>query len=234
MKKKNNVGRLFACLLLLVGGVLTIAPTPCNLRIAEYPGSSEKAGREGSSDVFAVDHELVQPFDAATGRASAARQHKPLTVLKVIDKATPGFHKALSTGQNLREAFLDFYRIDPATRDEVKYYTITLRNAHIVGMKTMVPTSFLPENDSYRHMEEVRLVYESIEWNWIPDAIVESDEWRAPAVSSPQASLSASDSKTRPTVVGAVAKPSSSTPAVTPRTDTSGAKQNAKPDTTKK
>jgi type VI secretion system secreted protein Hcp len=233
MKQKNNVGRLFTCLLLLVGGVLTIAPTPCNLTIAEYPGSSEKPSRQGTSDVFAVDHELVQPFDAATGLANGVRQHRPLTVLKVIDKATPGFHKALATGQNLQQAVLDFYRIDPATREEVKYYMITLTNVRIVGMKTMMPTSFLPENESYRHMEEVRLVYERIEWNWIPDSVVEMDQWHA-LPGAAQAVQSTSDSKTQPTVAGAVVKPSNSTPTVTPPTDPSGAKQNAKPATTKK
>ncbi len=178
MKSPNNVGRRLYCLLVLLAGVVSLAPTPCNLKIAEYPGSSEKEGREGTCDVFAVDHELVQPVDAATGLATAVRRHRPLTVLKVIDKATPGFHRALSTGQTLREAVLDFYRIDPQTRQEAKYYTITLRSVRIVGMKTMMPTSFLPENATYGHMEEVRLVYEEIEWQWIPDSIVEIDRWR--------------------------------------------------------
>ena len=232
MKQTTKIGRLFTCLLLLVAGVLTIAPTPCNLKIAEYPGSSEKEGRADTSDVFAVDHELVQPFDAATGEPNGVRQHKPLTVLKVIDKATPGFHKALCTGQNLREAVLDFYRIDPATRQEVKYYTITLKNARIVGMKTMMPTSFLPENESYRHMEEVRLVYETIEWNWIPDSVVEMDRWRPPGSAAP-AGQSISDNTVRPAAADALVKPSNSAPAVSPPTATSGAKQSAKPATTK-
>ena len=30
-------------------------PTPCNLKVAEYPGSSEKEGREDTSDVFEVE-----------------------------------------------------------------------------------------------------------------------------------------------------------------------------------
>lgn len=196
MKPMTDVGRLFSALLLLTGTVLTIASTPCNLSVAEYPGSSEKEGREGTSDVFAVDHEIVQPYDPATGAATGVRQHRPLTVLKVIDKATPGLHKALVTGQTLKTAILDFYRIDPATRREMKYYTITLKKVRIVGIKTMMPTSFLPENEAYGHMEEVRLVYQSIEWNWLPDGIVETDEWRAVgAAGQSAASTSAAGSR---------------------------------------
>jgi len=180
MKQPPNLHRLLTGLLLLVGAVLTIAPTPGNLKIPEYPGSSEKEGREGTSDIFAVDHELIQPFDSLTGLPAGIHQHRPLTVLKQIDKASPGLHHALATRQLLRTAILDFYRIDPATRAEVKYYTISLKNVRVVGMKTMMPTSFLPDNESYRHMEEVRLVYETIEWNWVPDGgILEKDNWRS-------------------------------------------------------
>ncbi len=189
MKTTTHLGRLFACSILVLITVLTIAPTPCNLRIAEYPGSSQKEGREDTCDVCAVDHETIQPYDPATGQANSVRQHKPLTVLKEIDKASPGFHKALATGQLLRHAILDFYRMDPITRQEVKYYTITLDNVRIVGMKTLVPTSFLPENETYGHMEEVRMVYETIEWNWIPDSVVEQDEWRFSPASPPAAAL---------------------------------------------
>jgi type VI secretion system secreted protein Hcp len=223
MKHKTDNRRLFTCLLLLAGAVLTSASTPGNLRIGEYPGSSEKEGREGTSDVFAVDHELVVPFDPATGAATGVRQHKPLTVLKVIDKATPGFHKALATGQPLKTAVLDFYRIDPATREEVKYYTITLRDVRIVGMKTMMPTTFLPENESYRHMEEVRMVYGAIEWNWLPDSVVETDEWARPRLAaSPTNGLA-------PSAASAEVQSVNPTPAVARRTEPSSAKQEATP-----
>jgi type VI secretion system secreted protein Hcp len=180
MKPMKRVVALLGYMIVLVGGVLSMAPTPCNMKIVEYPGGSEKEGREGTSDIFAVDHEIIQPVDPLTGQASGVRQHKALTVLKMIDKATPGLNKALCTGQNLKEVILIFYRIDPASRAEVRYYTITLRNARIVGVKVMMPTSFDPAYESYRHMEEVRFVYEEIEWNWLPDSIVEMDRWRSP------------------------------------------------------
>jgi type VI secretion system secreted protein Hcp len=178
MNRLIRLPELWRTLSLLLIGCFTLAPTPCNLRIAEYPGSSLKQGREGTSDVFAVDHELIVPIDAGSGFSTGYRQHRPLTVLKEIDKASPGYFEALVGGRSLPEAILEFYRLDPATRHETKYYTITLINARIVGIKTMVPTSFLTENAAYGHMEEVRLVYDRIEWRWIPDSLHTEDTWR--------------------------------------------------------
>jgi len=158
-------------------------PTPCNLKVDEYPGSSEKEGREDTSDVFEIEHHIHQPCDPTTGQATGVRVHSPFRIVKVVDKATPGFHKALCTGQNLAKAVIDFYRIDPASRAEVKYYTITLTNCRIVDVRPYMPMSFLPQNESYRHMEQVSFVYEQIEWNWLPDSAVEMDKWRAPGAS---------------------------------------------------
>ena len=154
-------------------------PTPCNLKIAEYPGSSEKEGREDTSDVFEIEHHLHQPVDPTTGMATGVRVHSPMRVVKVIDKSSPGLHKALCTAQNLKEVILDFYRIDPRSRSEEKYYTITLKNARVVDLQPYMPMSFVPANESYRHMEQVSFNYEEIEWNWIPDSVVEMDKWRA-------------------------------------------------------
>lgn len=155
-------------------------PQAWNLKVAEYPGSSQKEDRSDTSDVFELEHHLHQPTDPTTGLPTGIRVHSPLRVVKEIDKASPGFHKALCTGQNLKEVILDAYRIVPGGRGEEKYYTITLKNARIVDMRPYFPMSFLPQNETYRHMEQVSFVYESIEWKWIPNSITELDKWRAP------------------------------------------------------
>jgi type VI secretion system secreted protein Hcp len=136
-------------------------------------------GRDDTSDVFEIEHHIHQPVDPTTGLPTGVRVHNPLRVVKEIDKASPGFHKALCTGQNLSVVMLDFYRIDPTTRMQKKYYTITMRNARIVDVRPYFPMSFVPENESYRHMEQVSFVYEEIEWNWLPDSMVEMDRWRS-------------------------------------------------------
>ncbi|MBN2448146.1 MAG: type VI secretion system tube protein Hcp [Phycisphaerae bacterium] len=156
-------------------------PTPCNLKVAEYPGSSEKEGREDTIDIFEIEHHIHQPVDQTTGMATGVRVHSPMRLVAQLDKATPGLHKAMCTGQNLKEVILDFWRIDPGTRSEAKYYTITLRQARVVDVRPYMPMSFVPQNESYRHMVQYSFVYEEIEWNWLPDSVVEMDKWRAPS-----------------------------------------------------
>ncbi len=177
----KRTGKLFALLTVSVAFCQfpCIAATPCNLRIAEYPGSSEKEGRVGTIDVFAIDHEIMVPIDPVTGLLSGRRQHKPLTVLKQVDRSSPGLCLALATNQLLHEVILDFYHVNPVTQMEEKYYTITLTSAHVVGIKLMMPTAFDPAYGDYGHMEEIRFVYQSIEWHWIPDNIRTGDDWQA-------------------------------------------------------
>ena len=155
-------------------------PTPCNLKVAEYPGSSEKEAREDTIDIFEIEHHLHQPVDPTTGMATGVRVHSPLRVVAQLDKATPGLQKALCTGQNLAKVVLEFYRIDPGTRAEAKYFEITLEKARVVDASPYMPMSFLPQNESYRHMVQFSFVYEKIQWNWMPDSVIEADEWRKP------------------------------------------------------
>ena len=155
-------------------------PTPCNLKIGEYPGSCEKEGREDTIDVFEIEHHIHQPIDLTTGQATGVRVHAPLRVVCMQDKATPGLCKALCTGQNLATVELHFYRIDPASRAEAQYYQITLKQARVVDSRPYMPMSFLPANEPYRHMVQFSFVYEEIEWNWMPDSVVEQDRWRSP------------------------------------------------------
>ena len=155
-------------------------PLPCSLKIPEYPGSSEKEGREDSIDVYEVEHYTVLPIREEDARASGIRIHKPMRVVAEIDKATPGLMKACSTGQNLSEAVLNFYRINPETRSEEKYYSITLRHARVVKAGPFFPMTFQKKNKFFRHMVEYNFVAEEIEWNWRPDSVVEMDKWQVP------------------------------------------------------
>jgi len=150
------------------------------LYVTDIPGSSEKEGRENSSDIFEIEHEVHMPLDFNTGLATGVRKHSPLRVVKQIDKATPGLFRSLCTNAVLSEVRLEYYRIDPNSRAETLYYTVKLTNAKVVNIKPYMPVSFLPVNEPYRHMEQVSFAYEKIEWSWLPDNMVEMDEWVAP------------------------------------------------------
>jgi type VI secretion system secreted protein Hcp len=169
------VGLLAAAYAVALLGFSGLALTPGNLTMSGIPGGSERVGREGTSDIFGVGSRLSRAFDPRTGQPVAGREHGPLIVLKLIDRASPLLHKAWASGQGLPSVTLDWYRIDPQTREEEGYYVITLTKARVVAMTTFMPLSFLPANEAYRHMEQVSFNYQGVEWQWLPDSIATRD-----------------------------------------------------------
>ncbi|MEA3428881.1 MAG: Hcp family type VI secretion system effector [Thermodesulfobacteriota bacterium] len=142
-------------------------------------GSCEIKGREGTILVYALDHVVTIPSDPGTGQPTGKRIHKPMTVTKEIDKSSPKLYQGLTSGEQLSEVVLDFYRISP-TGTEEKYFTTKLETAIIVSMEAFYPETFLSENEAYKHMEKVSFTYEKIIWTWQPDGIEAEDSWKAP------------------------------------------------------
>jgi type VI secretion system secreted protein Hcp len=151
---------------------------PFYLEIKEYPGSVDQTGREGWILCEALEHTITIPMDRQTGTPAGLRRHHPFTITKTFDKSSPGLEKALCTGQNLKEAVFRFFRIDPTGVEEL-YYVITLRNVRIESIHSYVRNCLLPEFESLTHMEEVSFFYSTIEWYWVPDSVIEMDEWRS-------------------------------------------------------
>jgi len=159
-------------------------PMPIHLMLTgakqgKIEGSCTMQGREGTILVEAVDHPIEIPRSPQTGLPTGKRIHKPLQVTKLIDKSSPKLFQALCSGEQLTSVELDFYRISPQGTEE-KYYTIKLKNAILVSVKTWFPNCLDKELESYEHMEDVCFTYEGITWTWVPDGIEAEDSWTAP------------------------------------------------------
>jgi len=159
-------------------------PMPCHMEVegenqGKIEGSCDMQGREGTILAYAMDHEIRIPRDPQSGLPSGKRVHGPLKIVKEFDKASPKLYQALCTGEHLKNVTLKWYRIDP-TGSEEHYFTHTLEDAVIVEIKPYVPMAFLPQNEPYRHMEEVSLTYSKIKWTWEPDGIESEDSWKVP------------------------------------------------------
>lgn len=142
-------------------------------------GSCGIKGREGTILVYALDHNIEIPRDTHSGLPTGKRIHLPMTITKEMDKSSPKLYQALTSGEQLSEVVLDFYRISPAGTEE-KYYTTKLENAIIVSIEAFYPETFIESNQSYKHMEKVSFTYEKIIWTWQPDGIEAEDSWAAP------------------------------------------------------
>jgi len=142
-------------------------------------GACKMQGREDTILCQALNHEVYIPHDPQTGLATGKRVHKPLSVTKVYDKASPKLYKALRTGEHMTEVSFKFYRIDEAGT-EAHYFTIKLTEAIIVSIQPWVPNALDHSRESFTHMEDVSFTYQKIAWRWEPDGIEDEDDWLKP------------------------------------------------------
>ena len=152
------------------------------MRINEYPGSWGYQGEEDSSKVLGLSYSFNTPYDPASGQATGSTNYDAITVIKNIDKATPGLAKALSEGQRLNNVVLRFYWENPVGDKEV-YFILTLNGARVVSFgQSMVCRG----GDEFVHLDEISFVWETLELNWYPDSVIETIQWgtHAPTSSS--------------------------------------------------
>jgi len=168
-------------LMALIGGAC-LGATPLNVWFTgpngPIPGDSIKSGREGSSDVFGYSHTLFAEPDSRFCVTSDTRNHFPISLIKEVDIASPLLHQVWRDNAPL-QVTIKFYRIDPATREEVEYYRVELIDAFISDIRKELPMSFVPANAPYMFMERVSLSYTKITETWLPDAIVYEARWSA-------------------------------------------------------
>jgi type VI secretion system secreted protein Hcp len=145
----------------------------------DVKGSVTQKGREDTIMVVAYSHEVLSPRDAASGLPTGKRMHKPLTITKEIDKASPILYSILVNNEKITEFELDFWR--PSARgSEVHFYTVKLSNASIAEMREYMLDNKVPENMKFPPMEVVTFTYQKIEWTWVDGGITAEDDWEAP------------------------------------------------------
>jgi len=103
---------------------------PCHLSVTgknqgKIEGSCDIQGRKGTILVYDLDHVVEIPRDPGTGLPTGKRIHGPLSVSAEVDRSTPKLYQALTSGEQLSEVVMDFYRISP-TGTEEKYFTVKL------------------------------------------------------------------------------------------------------------
>ena len=125
--------------------------------------------------VYGSDHQVEIPKDTHTGLPTGQRVHKPFTVTKHKDQASPPLFKACCTGEQC-EVTIDYYRIK-ADGTEEKYFTVKMESAILVKMREYTPLTFLEENQPYHDMEEVSMTYSKITWTYNDGNIEYTDDW---------------------------------------------------------
>ncbi len=132
--------------------------------------------KKDSMILYALEHNVEIPKDTHTGLPTGQRIHKPFTVTKHIDNASPKLAQACCKGEQLTVT-IDMYRIDPSGVEK-KYYTVKMEEAIIVNMRSYKPVTFLAQNKEYHDMEDISFTYSKITWTYADGNIEYTDAWK--------------------------------------------------------
>jgi len=155
-----------------LAGYLTLTGT----RHGPITGSVTQKGREGSIEVISLYHEIVAPRDPASGRPTGKRMHKPFSITKPIDRATPSLHDILTHNENLTDVTLRLFR-PHASGVERHAFTVRLFNATIAAIQFRLLNTRTARYAKMPELEEVSFAYQRIEWAWMEGNISADDDW---------------------------------------------------------
>jgi type VI secretion system secreted protein Hcp len=145
----------------------------------DIQGDVTDAGHEDAIQILSFNHAVVSPRDATTGQATGARQHKPVTITKPLDVASPSLMYSLVNNEQLTSVIFEFYTINKVGGD-INYYVIELTNANVASIRTVVVED---ENSGYlTTYEQISFTYQQISWEDPIGSHQTVDDWEAPVV----------------------------------------------------
>jgi type VI secretion system secreted protein Hcp len=127
----------------------------------------KSSAEEISFPVLALSHEIISPRDAASGLPSGKRQHKPFTITKQVDSASPVLFEAAIKGDPLAVEVTSFERTGARWRP---FRTVRLENAFVGSIG---PQSSVDD----RPTEEVAFYYNKIAFSYAQTGTTVEDFW---------------------------------------------------------
>ena len=143
---------------------------------ADIRGAVDVTGREGSIEVFGLNHCLSIPTDSATGKITGTRIHGPMGFDKETDCSSPYLYEAVSSGRTLKRAEFRYYQINDAGQEQ-EYFKVTLENVKFINVMPIMHDIKSSIGERHNHIEYVDLRYEKITWHYLDGNISHSDSW---------------------------------------------------------
>jgi type VI secretion system secreted protein Hcp len=143
--------------------------TTANPVLGQFSVTGQKQGQFHNGTSTSIDFSgfsegVVSPRDPASGLPTGKRLHKPLTITKQIDAASPLLYSACTSNENLTQVVINLYSsggTTPATK-------VTLTNASCSEL----------EHDG--QTETVSFTFQKITWTYISGGITAEDDWNTP------------------------------------------------------
>jgi type VI secretion system secreted protein Hcp len=141
-------------------------------------GASNVIGRENTIQCFALEQNIVKPYNQLTTEPTGVARHNPVKVTKEFDRASPMLYQALCEGDMLTIK-LEFYKTVGA--NQVIYFTIEFTDALIVEMRPHVPPVENLEDAQSQDMEDISFVYRMVKWSHTLENTEAEIDWLNPA-----------------------------------------------------
>lgn len=139
-------------------------------------GSVDISNRENSIEIIGFSHGVSFPVDFQTGKITGTRTHTPITLEKEFDSSSPYLYKAVTTGQTLKSAELQWYQINDAGH-EVEYFNMFMEGVKIVAVNPGMPNIKMSGIEKINHIESVSILYDKITWKYCDGNVQHSDSW---------------------------------------------------------
>ncbi|MBV8105970.1 MAG: type VI secretion system tube protein Hcp [Hyphomicrobiales bacterium] len=144
-------------------------------RQGDIKGGATEKRREGSIPLISVAYEVDAPVDPATGHVTGKRIHKPVTIIKVIDQASPKLLEALVTNEVLTSVKIEFWR--PAPEAAAPYFIIALTNALVTNAALSSSSGSHAQAPDAHELEEIEFTYQKITWTYPENGDEAQDDW---------------------------------------------------------
>lgn len=119
-------------------------------------------------DAIAAIYQVELERDTATGLPTGKRQHRPITIAKTVDKATPMLLEALTSGSKFDEVKI---KILPSSHSRRSFFEYTLDGVQFVGYQSTSETGDRPT-------EEITLVFNKIRIYYPEQDTTHEDDWQ--------------------------------------------------------
>jgi len=143
----------------------------------ESIGNSWQEGHENESIIKGYSHNVTIPRDPLSGQPSGQRVHSPLTITKLLDKASPLLMAALVDGETLSTVEIRKYRTNALGKLEW-FYTVKLEDAIVIDINPDAPHAFGEFEKDVAPLEHVSFSYRKIVWTHEVAGTSAEDDWR--------------------------------------------------------
>jgi type VI secretion system secreted protein Hcp len=118
------------------------------------------------------------PREGASSQVTGRRIHRPVAIVKRVDKSSPVLFKALCRNEKVDSAKFSFFRPNPSGNgEEEMYMTIELTEGYISAIDLRSEDATRSHSEQPAAMEEVRFVFKTITETYTNGGVTHTDSW---------------------------------------------------------